>query len=299
MYYVAAFPTHLAYTDKHMELTVRILFVIGLLVNFIKLADLLLRPHQQKWLQTKFESLTLYLSYTKPIDWYTENGILQKWFWVFVLIGILLLLGFVECWCLMPVAIIIVWLSRKELNFLKWLEEIMNAKAESTTSLDNLFKFFAKHGHALLSWLLDSETYLDHIFRSLTIVLIQVGVLYLLRESLQLLGTLLDAATPYAGYVPRGLKKYLSSALGPRILKVAVALFIILIVGLVIIGLPAALVALFMLLLFIAEVILKVMRGIAWRVVEYNKGVWAALVLIITAALGITEIILKFSTSTL
>jgi hypothetical protein len=55
-----------------MQRTVEILLVIGILVNLIKGADLILRPHQQKWLQNKFESLALWLDYAKPPKWYTS-----------------------------------------------------------------------------------------------------------------------------------------------------------------------------------------------------------------------------------
>lgn len=47
------------------------LFVIGLLVNLTKGADLILRPAQQKWIQSKTESLALLLDYTHPIRWYS------------------------------------------------------------------------------------------------------------------------------------------------------------------------------------------------------------------------------------
>ena len=49
-----------------MERAVDVLFVVGVIVNLVKGADLILRPHQQKWLQDKCNSLALYLDYTKP-----------------------------------------------------------------------------------------------------------------------------------------------------------------------------------------------------------------------------------------
>jgi hypothetical protein len=55
-----------------MERAVDILFITGVLINFIKGADLILRPHQQKWLQKKFESITLWLEYFKPLAWLSK-----------------------------------------------------------------------------------------------------------------------------------------------------------------------------------------------------------------------------------
>src|SRR6266850_7536554 len=61
-----------------MERTVEILLVIGLLVNLLKGADLILRPHQQKWLQDKFETLVLWFDYAKPIDWFIKKDAAKK-----------------------------------------------------------------------------------------------------------------------------------------------------------------------------------------------------------------------------
>jgi hypothetical protein len=271
-----------------MELTVRILFIIGLLVSAIKGADLILRPHQQKWVQDKCDSLALHLEYTKPITWFTENGILQNWFWVFFLLGILLLLGLIRCWCLMPVAILIVWLYRKELDIPKWLEGEFNSTTDSEASLENLLKYLAKQEHALLSWLFDSESYLEYLFRSLMIALIHFGAICLIFAGMYAVAALLEIAKPYLRHVS-GLKNYMGRKFGPTVF----VLFIAALVCLTVAGFPAVLVTIFMLLLFIAELLLKVMRSIAWRVVEYNKGAYAALVLIITIALGIAEIFLK------
>ena len=63
MYYVAVFLSHLPYADKRMQLTVEILLIVGILVNLIKGADLILRPHQQKLVQDRIETLALWLDY--------------------------------------------------------------------------------------------------------------------------------------------------------------------------------------------------------------------------------------------
>src|SRR6266849_1756696 len=48
------------------------LALVGILINLLKGADLLLRPNQQKWIQSKFESITLGLDDLRPIQWYSK-----------------------------------------------------------------------------------------------------------------------------------------------------------------------------------------------------------------------------------
>lgn len=57
-----------------MTRTLELLLIVGILLNLVKGADLLLRPYQQKWLQEKWDSMTLRLHYTKPLDWYFQKG---------------------------------------------------------------------------------------------------------------------------------------------------------------------------------------------------------------------------------
>lgn len=44
---------------------------------------------------------------------------------------------------------------------------------------------------------------------------------------------------------------------------------------------------------FLFELGLKLLRAISWRIEEYNKGAFAALILPLTIALGIAEVYLK------
>lgn len=50
------------------------LLAVGVFINVVKAAELALRPHQQRWLQDKSESLTLWLEYVGPLRWYRAPG---------------------------------------------------------------------------------------------------------------------------------------------------------------------------------------------------------------------------------
>lgn len=43
-----------------------------------------------------------------------------------------------------------------------------------------------------------------------------------------------------------------------------------------------------------AELLLKILRSMAWRIADYNKGAWAGMVLLLTVSLGLFEIYLEF-----
>ena len=75
-----------------MQRTIEILLVIGVLVNLIKGSELVLRPHQEKWLQNKFETLVLWFEYARPIDWLAKReGTVYRT--LFVLLVTLFLIG--------------------------------------------------------------------------------------------------------------------------------------------------------------------------------------------------------------
>jgi hypothetical protein len=69
--------------------------------------------------------------------------------------------------------------------------------------------------------------------------------------------------------------------------------------GLLVLPVPIVIVTIGMLmvslslLLFIVELLFKVARAICWRIVEYSKGSWAAVIAILTAALGIYKAFLS------
>jgi hypothetical protein len=43
---------------------------LGVLMVVLKAGDLILRPYQQEWVQDKLETLTLHLHFMKPVDWF-------------------------------------------------------------------------------------------------------------------------------------------------------------------------------------------------------------------------------------
>jgi hypothetical protein len=61
-------------------------------------------------------------------------------------------------------------------------------------------------------------------------------------------------------------------------------------------GGPSLVVALVSICLLFAEIILGILRALVWRIVEYNRGAFAAIVLIVTVALGLVDMYLRFRT---
>src|SRR5215813_3388564 len=51
-----------------MRHIIEILLVAGILTNALKGAELILRPYQQKWVQAKWDDITLRLEYSKPLE---------------------------------------------------------------------------------------------------------------------------------------------------------------------------------------------------------------------------------------
>src|SRR3982751_2046420 len=72
-----------------MQRTVELLLGIGILLNLCKGADLILRPHQQKWIQEKTNQLAKRLDYTTShFGWYFNQMSARL---------LLLPVGFVAC----------------------------------------------------------------------------------------------------------------------------------------------------------------------------------------------------------
>lgn len=59
------------------------------------------------------------------------------------------------------------------------------------------------------------------------------------------------------------------------------------------IWLTGAIIFFIVVLLLIAQMLVLLLRALVWLIVEYNKGVWGAIMLLCTIILGIIELYLK------
>jgi hypothetical protein len=267
-----------------MQRTVEILLVLGILVNLLKGADLILRPHQQRWLQDKFELLVLKLDYTRPIDWYLKKSLINVFIVAeIVVVIVLLVIPFflieITKLRLLIYLILVGWHALSPLFYSINMEPDPNKP-------ERLWDINYRLAEKLIQWVEKSGTFLQQIVRLLLLILL-VGAHILLPYLLFILSDV-------------SLMKF-SKELRILFLFILVPLFIFFMryyIGpfnnILVIGLPAILVVLFTVILIPIELLIRLLRGIVWRIVEYNKGAFAAIVLLITIALGAIEFYLKF-----
>jgi hypothetical protein len=102
---------------SNLKYVLQILLVVGVFINLVKGADLILRPHQQKWLQEQFESLALWLDYTRPLRFYkdTRRHMYHQFYVVspFVLLCwlslMLYVIGLLQLWGVIGMFAITIW----------------------------------------------------------------------------------------------------------------------------------------------------------------------------------------------
>jgi hypothetical protein len=251
-------------------------FVIGLLVNLSKLGELALRPHQQKKLQEWSETNTLRLDYFR----------LPKWFEILrrrKAAGILLLIGFAEFFLVALIAGLKDDQTPKNVHAVQIVAILL-----SLLSMPYIYK---TAGPKYLNWLFADQKTMRFIGRYglsiavgfLSLALYQAMLwllIWLVFHDQDTFGTFFDRvvnmSSPAAFWLMSGLL-----LLWPPF----TFFWIIVQVG----GLAVWLVV----LLGLSNIALAICRGIAWRLVEYNKGVTAALLLIGTVFIGIVDLAIK------
>lgn len=244
-----------------MKTTIIILLTIGILTNLLKGADLLLYSHQKKWVQSKFETLTLWLEYTKPLSWYTKFTSKK---------GRSILLTFIS------LLLFYFWspdLTIGSLSILPWLPVISLA-----VSLIFLRRYIVR----MADWVLGDQSYPFVINRAFILGGITAISFNIFWMVIAVALRVMNDVTPDIQYV-----------------MWIVTVMLVILIMMPCIALGAEL--LFMLLcltcivflLVIFEYALKLFRGIAWRIIEYDKGVYAALTLILTIGLGVALVVIK------
>lgn len=236
-----------------MERIVDVLFVIGLIVNLLKGADLILRPHQQKWVQEKFESFTLWLTDTKPLQLY-RNLSKQK---VKTVIAILASTYLVSSLILM-------------VYFFHYPQRADGDVFEDPLGVSLLIVgglvAVTMIAYPITQWLLKSTNFAFFLLRFLSLIVLLIGLRFCTKP-------FLDSGNANAAVALLLYIAWLSLA-------------VVITAGVFVIA--------FSVILVLSESFLVIVRGVAWRIAEYNKGAFAAIILIITIALGVAELYLKF-----
>lgn len=275
-----------------MQRTVEIFLVLGILINLVKGADLLLRPHQQKWLQAKCDTLALWLDYSRPVQWYMQPIVKLKIFWLSAT-------ALIVADCILSIIAWHIPVSKwpavislgifGSVSMFMWLNRVLNEgdKTNSSSKPSNRWAVYGKNLEKnLVVWLLKSTTIIGLLARQ---SLLAVAGFISLPLLLCIPALAIIAISPHwSGWISglAGGTLLIVIYYRRRIYAVLKAFGNV--------GVVSFFNLIFSLLLVIGELILKLLRGIMWRVADYNKGAFAAIVLIITIALGVTEFYLKF-----
>jgi hypothetical protein len=228
--------------------------VVGVLMVGTKLADLLLRPHQQQKLQRLLETATLALSYTSVLG--ALKRMADHHFWRLVLVVALM----------MPIPFV------AGLPLLQAMFERSSATPEVVGRVILLVMV------VLLLSSVPSALALRWIVRS------RSGAGLAVRFGLGLL--FLYAANRIADLVLADRIK-----MGARVLERLLGL-VWLFLGSLAAGIT--MVAWLFVLAMIAHFVLRLIEALAWRVVEYQRGAWAAVIAVATTVLGLADLYLKY-----
>lgn len=256
-----------------MQRTVEILLAIGILVNLIKGADLILRPHQQKWLQDKFETLTLRLSDTKPLTWFGHitNPV---FFWVLALIT-----GFPLAYALgQPL------LFANSLRDLSFYTGLILLSLSSINKANTYAKGFISYiGGTRDKKKGTSYSFWTFIKRFLRVSLSLIILCSLIGFAMYILSSLWLHFSPHSKPVPK--LELLRISFIPAWPFIFHFLNILTVCSLIILAAG---------LLLVTEILLIFIRAVCWRIAEYNKGAFSAIILIVTVSLGVAEFYLKY-----
>ena len=264
-----------------MQRTIEILLVIGILVNIIKGADLILRPHQQKWFQDKFESLVLWFDYAKPIDWFIKREGAKKIYISQALLLVTFLYGgfflinsrsMKGGWSWWGILIILYFV-------IYGVGQVISIKSNQDSKGLNPELLTNKYDRRVIRWLFGSQSLRQRLSRHLivsTLGFVATFWLYIILD----IGR--DPLNPPG------------SSLLIELVLVVQGVSIVIGFLLIVAGILSFSILVFSLLFLLSELMLKIIRGIAWRIAEYNKGAFAAIVLLATIVLGVIELYLKF-----
>jgi hypothetical protein len=235
--------------------------VIGVATTGLNLGDLFLRDTQRERFQQAMEQLTLWLDYRRPMSWIASVPESTTLF----ALGIFLVVGSLA-WMLMT--------SDTISNF--WREFSVFLYIQAIGSL--FLIVFRRDARDLLSALVADPTLPAIITRS----------------SARIGRAILTQSAWYAAY---------GAAMLVAVVFPVFALVNLWLVWLLFvrfraewmdwqIALPAGVLAIgFAVLLTGAELSLVAARAVSWRIVEYSKGAWAAVIVVGTVALGVAKLV--------
>lgn len=277
---------HLA--RQEVEAVVDGLFLAGVLINLVKGGDLLLRKHQREALQRAAETTALVLDETRPLRWF------RLFSWrvsriVLIIVGLLTIGASV-------------YLGRVDgLGTTGILGAVRNTSPGLALIWDVMFNIAVTAavlgaGFLFVPWLLafifEDTNFASFLARYMLFTLVggfAVGIAHVLGALplfwIEPLGGNAEVPKSFIGYALslRGLTDVLFLVDGIEILYATY--FITVVAGFLAIVVQITLACMAFFVVFLREVV--------WRIVEYDKGAWAAILLLLTIGLGISEVWLK------
>jgi hypothetical protein len=247
-------------------------FFVSVSLVLIKLGDLVLRPHQERWLKDKLETLTLKLSYQKPV--YRLFNYLSKpivfWLTAFLIGGpvahelgkpLFKITSQTDGLVYLALLVVSVPNFKKAADLTKSTVEYIAGKLEPVENygfLNYLYRFTSV------------------VIRYAFICIVISALVYLAFKAFLVF---FRGQSWY--YFDRDLARVAFIPMWPFIFF----LYTIIVVGVLVIIASG--------LLFICHILLLIIRGTLWRVVEFNKGPFGAIIIIVTAVLGVIDAIVK------
>jgi hypothetical protein len=242
--------------------------LVAVLVQVTKITDLLLRPHQQRWVQHYFENLALKLSYAQPLTWFGHLVTMPRMHLVMTLCAAAVAIAY-------PAYIILVYETEHELTD-SWSPTLL-----FLIYLANTIAVNKRFGKSLTRWLFGSGEWKTFICRYVLGTLLGLGLVTFLG-GLALLPIWITGSGHFQ-FVPT---ESVANALLLLLMLPTTAVYVFFAAGFV----TGYLAMLVQLVLMIMRIILPVGQAIVWRIVEYNKGAWAALTLCVTFVLALVDI---------
>jgi len=264
-----------------LGITVNTLLLIGILSNLVKGGDLILREHQKKRVQSFCETATLMLEELKPLRWFSHLTTPHAITW-------LLIIGSIELAVIAAWALVTQHIQGPSHRAFTSVEIVAQTTAIAL-SIASIPYIVRNIGPRTMHWLFGGgristfiRRYAKFVFSGYAIGIVYIFVLLLLVWLVSGSRSLFEA---FDSSFDEGNWVYVAGCL---LLWPAFTLFwIVMQVG--------GLVAWCILIFFLLEAALKFLRGFAWRVVEYSKGAFAALILVVTVLLGFASLYLKGS----
>jgi hypothetical protein len=256
--------------------------LVGILSNLVKGGDLILREHQKMRVQSFCETATLRLEELKPLRWFVHLTTPHANMW-------LLVIGGIEIAALYVYSLI---MMRREPSFgtLTGIEIVMQviAIALSVASIPYIIR---KIGPRTMRWLFGDgripifiRRYVKFVLSGYAIGFILLSIFFLSVWLVSGSKSLVEAFVDEPSFDQGGWVYVAGSLLVGPFLTFFVIVFQV-----------GGLVGWCILTFFLLEIALKLLRGFAWRVVEYSKGAFAALILLFTVLLGFVSLYLKGS----